>query len=817
MNTGPLTWAPSPPSAPPAQRSAWVGVASAVLLSLLLWGIALYSIAGQVGRPFPGFLYTPERVVSGFTPQDFTGWQAGLRPWDQVVAVNGQSWREMPRLVQEAGVGGTLVYTVERAGKRIDIAVPTMAFTPSIMGRFLPGYLVSSLIFVAIGIFVYVHNPGEPLNRYLLAYLLVWMATSAILWESFLSQHKWLSYPIILFPVAAPVAGWVFFWSFPADRTRREFLARWPLVQAFIALGVGASLLMLSVRALADALDRPALWRWLIFLKGWPYYIVFALGSLFFKIAPLVEIGLRNPTRLIRQQAWTMVVGLVIGLAGWHLFTWAPGAIHAQPLANVQWGGLLSTFYPLSVGYAILRYQMFDIRVVVRKGLVYSLLTATLTAVFVLLALLTGQVFQALTGQQSFLVMLFPALLVAFLFQPVRQRIQSFVDRAFFRREYEERQALTAFSRGLSTLRERDEVVRLVCDTVTETLGATEADLWLPDGDCYRSAVVGAERSLPASGPLVVWLERDPRPLRLRPEDESPAAQELRRAGAVLAVPLLLGKRLLGILTLAERRSGEPYGDEDLELLTTLGPSAALALENARLYEERVAMLREQFIQVATVQEEERRRIARELHDGVGPSLASLRLRLGTVHKLLERQQDPLAAEVQELAEQAQANIRDIRRLVYDLRPAVLDELGLVPALREYCARYEQDQGIRVALAVPEETPRLSAALETTLFRIAQEALANVARHARAERVEVTLSCTEGHATLSVVDEGQGFDAQAPRSGNHLGLWSMQKRVEQFGGHFQVESEPGEGTRLSVSLPLETPPGPAAPIGESDG
>ena len=118
----------------------------------------------------------------------------------------------------------------------------------------------------------------------------------------------------------------------------------------------------------------------------------------------------------------------------------------------MHWGGLIATLYPLSVGYAILRYQLFDIRVVVRKGLVYSLLTATL-----------------------------PALLIAILFQPARNRIQTFVDRAFFRRGVEVRQALTAFSRDLSTLRDKGEVVRLVVDTVTEILGAKGARLWLLD------------------------------------------------------------------------------------------------------------------------------------------------------------------------------------------------------------------------------------------------------------------------------------------------------------------------------------------------
>lgn len=124
--------------------------------------------------------------------------------------------------------------------------------------------------------------------------------------------------------------------------------------------------------------------------------------------------------------------------------------------------------------------------------------------------------------------------------------------------------------------------------------------------------------------------------------------------------------------------------------------STALALENTRLYEEKTEMIRLQAIQAASIQEEERRRIAGELHDGVGPSLASLNIRLQTVRKQLERENNPTAEEMAEMVEQAQENIQDIRRLIYDLRPAALDELGLIPALKEYINRYQKDQKIIV-------------------------------------------------------------------------------------------------------------------------
>jgi two-component system sensor histidine kinase DegS len=228
---------------------------------------------------------------------------------------------------------------------------------------------------------------------------------------------------------------------------------------------------------------------------------------------------------------------------------------------------------------------------------------------------------------------------------------------------------------------------------------------------------------------------------------------------------------------------------------------ARLGASLARLHEERMAVLRQQLVQVTAAQEEERQRIARELHDGLGPVLASLNIRLRTARKLLERDHHPVAGELEELAELTQASMRDIRRLIYDLRPAALDELGLAPALREYATRYREEQGLEVALALSEGGERLPAPLETALFRIAQEALNNVARHAQARRVEIGLTRDRGSVTLRVADDGCGFDPRAPQSGTHLGLWSMRERVEQLGGRFEVESAPGRGTALRMIVP----------------
>ena len=221
----------------------------------------------------------------------------------------------------------------------------------------------------------------------------------------------------------------------------------------------------------------------------------------------------------------------------------------------------------------------------------------------------------------------------------------------------------------------------------------------------------------------------------------------------------------------------------------------------ASLHEERMAVLREQFAQVTAAQEEERQRIARELHDGLGPALASLNIRLRTVRKLLERDCHPAAGEVEELAGQAQASIQDIRRLIHDLRPVALDELGLLPALREHLARCEREQGLAAEFAA-DEGERFPAALETALFRIVQEAVNNVLQHAQAQHVSVTLTREADRVRLCVADDGRGFDAQLPRSGRHIGLWSMRERVEQLGGQFEVHSAPGQGTTVTTVVPL---------------
>jgi signal transduction histidine kinase len=201
---------------------------------------------------------------------------------------------------------------------------------------------------------------------------------------------------------------------------------------------------------------------------------------------------------------------------------------------------------------------------------------------------------------------------------------------------------------------------------------------------------------------------------------------------------------------------------------------------------------------VAT-REEERRRLRRDLHDGLGAQLAGLNVQAGTLRRLIPR--DPAAADelVVELREELRAAIADIRRLVYDLRPPALDDLGLLAALHQLAERYgSEDEQPCVLVEAPEDLPHLPAAVEVAIYRITQEALTNVVRHAQAKNCIVRLAVKEDVA-LDIVDDGIGIPGERTAG---VGLSSMYERAAELGGTCIVESIPQGGTRVLVRLPL---------------
>ena len=283
-------------------------------------------------------------------------------------------------------------------------------------------------------------------------------------------------------------------------------------------------------------------------------------------------------------------------------------------------------------------------------------------------------------------------------------------------------------------------------------------------------------------------------------------------AASRLELPLAVKDRRYGVLLVA-RQSGPPFSPEDVTLLEAVANLVAIALDNLRLFDEvqEKERLRGQLLtRVLGAQEEERRRIARELHDSVGQSLTGLVLRIDLMLQGLPPEADRLAGRLRDLRALAEATLEEVRRITYDLRPTALDDLSLAAAVVGYARSHLEPAGITV-VADTQEQPgvRLPPAVQIAVFRVAQEAITNILRHAGARRVEVRLRCTgdarQGAVEMSVADDGRGFvlsEVMGRRDRPPLGLAGMRERMELVGGELRIDSTPGRGTRVEVRVPF---------------
>lgn len=269
-----------------------------------------------------------------------------------------------------------------------------------------------------------------------------------------------------------------------------------------------------------------------------------------------------------------------------------------------------------------------------------------------------------------------------------------------------------------------------------------------------------------------------------------------------LAIPLVAEGEIQGVADLFTR-SPAGFGQEQVAFFAALGQQVGIALENARLFcqvragRERLRQLSQRLMKV---QEAERRHIARELHDQIGQELTALKLVLATGARGQTGTQPAYLEEAMTLLDELMIRVRD---LSLDLRPSILDDLGLLPALLWHFERYTAQTGVRVKLGHSGLERRFHSATETAAYRIIQEALTNVARHAEVAEVTVRVWVEEDRLGVQIEDQGKGFDPGAAlASGASGGLRGMRERAGLMGGRLEIESSPGAGTRLIAELPL---------------
>lgn len=295
--------------------------------------------------------------------------------------------------------------------------------------------------------------------------------------------------------------------------------------------------------------------------------------------------------------------------------------------------------------------------------------------------------------------------------------------------------------------------------------------------------------------------------------EEALDEQECRRyvsSVTILSLPLSVRHQVIGSIVLGQAKVNQETNltFDEFKLMLGMAQQLGLSIENARLYQEaqeREMMLGELLHQVVGAQEAERQRIARELHDATGQSLTAIALGLRGVETILHNDPSLAVEQIKELKSFSTDALGELRQIIADLRPSQLDDLGLVAALQWYVQEFEKRYAIRTDFVMEGSRSRLPPEYETVLFRIAQEALINVAKHAYASHANVKLEIYPAQVCVMIKDNGRGFDMEKTLRGDRRAGWGLlgiQERALLLGGQYEIDSGPGRGTRIRVTIPL---------------
>lgn len=463
-----------------------------------------------------------------------------------------------------------------------------------------------------------------------------------------------------------------------------------------------------------------------------------------------------------RQQTKWVVFGMTLYILVQVAGTLAPISLSGPGVpallyntADVTVITLAAFLVPATIGVAVLRYRLWEIDIIINRALVYGALTAIIGGTYVLVVGGLGTLLQA---RGNLLVSLLATGVVAVLFAPLRDKLQRGVNRLMYGERDDPYAVISRLGERLESTPAPDAVLPTIVESVKEALRLPYAAITLED-------------------------------------DDVPAASTGETVGKPLRLPLVYRNEAVGELLLGPRGPAETFSPADRRLLEVLASQAGVAAHAVRLTSD-LQCSRQRLV---AAREEERRRLRRDLHDGLGAQLAGLNVQTGVLRRLIP--EDPGAADdvAIELRTELQSAIADIRRLVYDLRPPALDDLGLISALRQLADRYgAEDEHLRVAVEAPRDLPHLPAAAEVAAYRISQEALTNVVRHARARSCVVRLAVAD-EMVLEIIDDGVRVPQEHTAG---VGLFSMRERAAELGGSCVVEAVPEGGTRVLVRLPL---------------
>jgi signal transduction histidine kinase len=586
-------------------------------------------------------------------------------------------------------------------------------------------------------------------------YVLIYNADTLLRYVTVLGHMIW--WPVLILPVTLALL------YFPDGKL---LAPRWRIVAIAALMGILCGMLtafhsepyyVMDITA-PNLPDTKAIDRFLakLAIVSMGLLIIGMVGSL-----ASVIIRFRRSIGIERMQMKWLVYGAIISIilmSGLSIINMFMPYGSSYNLLNDFISDVVVLIIPVTCGIAIIRHGLWDIDIVINRTLVYGSLTALVVAIYIVIVGGLGIVFQTQTNALSGLV---AAGIIAVLFQPLRDRLQRSVNRLLYGERDDPAAVLTRLAHHSEMADAPTAVLPNLVQNIAHALKIPYVAINLLDRNKSMETVA-------------FW-------------GEAPDHLE--------TIPLTFQKEVIGDLVVAPRGPQEQFNRDEQDLLATIAALTATTVRAVQLSDE----LRWSRQRIVTAREEERRRLRRDLHDGLGPQLASQTLGLEAVAQLMLTDPEKAQSLLGSLKTQAQDAILDVRRLVYDLRPPALDDLGLIGALRQSVSRYETGE-LRFSFDVPARLSELPAAVETAAYRIAQEAMTNVVHHAEATRCTVRLFCKDEHVIIEVRDNGRGLP-QNHQTG--VGLQAMKERTTELNGEFVLESLPDGGTLVQARLPLE--------------
>jgi signal transduction histidine kinase len=436
---------------------------------------------------------------------------------------------------------------------------------------------------------------------------------------------------------------------------------------------------------------------------------------------------------------------------------------------------------PVAAGIAIFKYRLYDIDIVIRRTLVYGALALFITAVYVGIAVGIGALIGG-GGKPNLGLSILATAIVAVGFQPVREQLQKVANRLVYGKRATPYEILSQFSDRVAGSYAIDDVLPRMAQVLAEGTGAQRADVWLRTGAVLRNAA-----SWPSVAAVIEPVAVMNDAIRFLPHTDR--VVEVRQNSELLGA-LSVTKRVRGALTPIEEK-----------LLSDLAHQAGLVLRNVRLtadLQARLDDLRASRQRLVAAQDNERRRLERNLHDGAQQHPVAIKVKLGLVEMLTTRDPEKAKATIVDLKHDADEALETLRDLARGIYPPLLAEKGLAAALRS--------QAGKATLPVRVEADgvaRYPQEIEAALYFCTLEALQNVQKYAAASAVDVCVSESNGQVCIQVTDDGQGFDVSTATRG--AGLTNMEDRLDALGGTLELESTRGTGTRLRARVPVPHP------------